>query len=349
MKISSTLSIVAIASVLAACGGGGGGDSKTENNPPPTTEKPPANDYPTTVAPSNYSSQDQRDIYDTLNAYRTTCGFGAVKQSSLLDTAATGHAKYLQINNAISHFQVNTNPGFTGVDISDRIAASGYQAFTWGEIASAGFGGSAIAGTSPSGIETPVNAPSGKSRINRLFASVYHLGLATGEWNDLGVGYSASGNSSSIPGQKQYYVTAVVNFGIPLGTSAPKYSGGKIRSFPCDGISGVSPIFTAELPSPYPSRDFNQSPMGAPIFLTSASGEMSISSAEMVNLASGASVVTKILQSTDDVNKLVGINQAFIIPDQPLVENTQYRVTVNGVSDTQKFTKVITFRTGTQN
>lgn len=359
MKISSTLSIVAIACALAACGGGGGGggsDSGNSNagagNGGGTTPKPetPTETYPSDAQPGNYADVNRAKIFDIINKNRVTCGFGALKQNSLLDTASAGHANYLQLNETISHTQVNTNTGFTGADLLARATAAGYQASTIGEIVSNENSGSLFAGTSPSGIETSPNLPSGEARIKGLFSSVYHLSAAASEWVEMGVGFSVSGNKTPIAGETAYYGVAVVNFGVPAGTSTPVYTGGKVRSFPCNGTTGVSPLFGPESPSPYPSRDFNASPMGTPVYFKAAyGGSIEIKTAEMVQVSSSAPVATRILNSTDDVNKLLAIGEAFVIPDKPLLANTQYRITVSGTSDGKPLNEVFVFSTGTQN
>lgn len=358
MKFSSTLSIVAIACALAACGGGGGGGSDTSagngggGNGGGTTPKPetPTETYPSDAQPGNYADANRAKIFEIINRNRVTCGFSSVKQNALLDTSANGHANYLQINELISHTQINTRSGFTGVNLLDRATAAGYQASRLGEIIANENSGSLFAGTSNSGIETSPNLPSGEGRIKGLFSSVYHLSVATAEWVEMGVGFSVSGNKTPIPDKTAYYGVAVVNFGVPAGSAAPSYTGGKVRSFPCNGIVGVSPIFGPETPSPYPTRDFNISPMGTPIHFKGAyGGAVEIRTAEMIQVESSAPVVTKILNASDDVNKLLSINEAFVIPDQPLLPNTQYKVAVTGTADGKPLNEVVFFSTGTQN
>ncbi|WP_341679573.1 hypothetical protein [Comamonas thiooxydans] len=358
MKISSTLSIVAIACVLAACGGGGGGDSSSgggsNNNggsTPPAEVIPPSNSaYPTAIEKSTYTEKDKVDIYSTINNFRTTCGFSSIKQNSLLDTAANGHAVYLQSNNANGHTQNSGNINFTGANLLNRANAAGYQPSLLGEIVGVDSGGSLLAGTSPSGINTSNVAPTGQALIKSLFSSVYHLSAATKEWVEMGVGYSASGNLTSLPGETVFYAATVVNFGVASGSNAPAYTGGKIRSFPCEGTDGVYPIFTSETPNPYPGRDFNASPMGTPIMLTSgAGGSIEISKATITAVGASTSVAVKILNSADDVHKLVANSEAFAIPDLPLAEDTSYSVAISGTADAKPFTTSFTFKTGKQN
>lgn len=353
MKISNSISTVAIACALAACGGGGGNESTPGTTTPPVTEQPsvtPPATYPTVITPANYTVQDRADIYAKVNANRTACGFSSIKQNSLLDIAAMGHANYLQLNDASGHAQVATNSGFTGIDLLGRGVAAGYSASKLGEIAGTANSGTLIAGTSPAGIVIPTAASTGKAMINSLFSSVYHLVAATSEWTEMGVGYSVSSNKTPLAGETIFYTATVVNFGVPAGSTAPEYQLGKVRSFPCNGLTdGVSPIFTSEVPNPFPGRDFNASPMGTPVYFTSPSGTtIAIANAAMVQVGTNASVATRILNAADDVHKMLAANQAFVIPDQPLQPNSQYKITVNGTADGKPWSEVLTFATGTQ-
>ncbi|MEQ6436342.1 CAP domain-containing protein [Comamonas sp. w2-DMI] len=354
MKHYQSLSIIAFAALLAACGGGGG-DSKPDTNNPPVTEQPgpsqPDNgQYPTETKPADYKSLNQAAIYETINKYRTTCGFSSIKQNSLLDTAAMGHANYEQINSEVGHTQTNTKPGFTGATTPDRLKAAGYAYSNGGEIVGAWVGGTMVAGSSGNAIEHPIDAPTGKALINRLFSTVYHLKSALEEWNEMGIGYSVSDNRATAPGQTSFFATAVVDFANAAGSQAPTYTAGKIRSFPCQGIDGVSPIFTAENPNPFPAIDFNQNPMGTPIYFQAGKGgNMVIEQAEIMDMSTQSIVPITNLTTDTDPQKSVKFSEGFVIPTQPLKSNTEYRVKVSGTSDMEKFTSEFVFKTGTQN
>lgn len=360
MKKVQSLSIIAIAAILTACGGGGGGGGESSSNgggnnsggqTPPAEVIPPSNNgYPTAIENSTYTEKDKSDIYSTINNFRTTCGFSSIKQNSLLDTAANGHAVYLQSNNANGHTQNSGNINFTGVNLLSRANAAGYQPSLLGEMVGVDSGGSLLAGTSPSGINTSNAAPTGQALIKSLFSSVYHLSAATKEWGEMGIGYSASGNLTPLPGETVFYAATVVNFGVAAGSNAPAYTGGKIRSFPCEGSDGVYPIFTSETPNPYPARDFNASPMGTPIILTSGGGgSIEVSKATITPVGASASVAVKILNSGDDVHKMLSNSEAFAIPDLPLAEDTSYSVAISGIEDGKPFSTSFTFKTGKQN
>ena len=347
MSSLKKLSIVAAAVFLTACGGGGS-DSGSSDPVPPTTNPPVVdNNYPTTIIPANYVDTQRSDIMNTLNTYRTQCGYGALKQNSLLDVATQGHANYTQMNRIATHDQVASNPGFTGANISDRLLASGYHRSKAGEIMATLSGGTSFSGATGVIPYSPDPIP-GKVLLKSLLSTVYHLAGAMGEWNDIGVGYSISNNLSADPKLTNFYSSAVVNFGVPYGSQAPEYKGTEIRSFPCDNVTSVSPIFVAENPSPYPIRDFNMNPMGTPIIFTSPNEQMlTILESEYTNLTVGSTVTAKIFNSSDDPHKSIKPWAAFVIPDQPLKENTKYQVKVKLAINGNMTNKTVTFATGT--
>lgn len=348
MSSLKKLSIVAAAVVLTACGGGGG-DSGSSDPVPPTTNPPVVdNNYPTTIIPANYVDSQRSDIMNPLNTYRTQCGFNSLKQNSLLDTSAQGHATYNQLNKDSTHVQSATNPGFTGKNLDDRLIASGYQYSRGGEILASSTGGTMFAG-STGGIPYSQDPISGKILIKTLLSSVYHLQGAMDEWSDVGVGYSISDNLSTLPSKTNYFSTAVVNFGTPSGSQAPEYKGLELRSFPCDNVKDVSPIFISENPNPYPGRDFSVNPMGAPTIIVAPKDKtIKIIGATMVNGSDNSTISTSIINSDDDVHKRVKKWESFIIPNQPLNDNTKYSISAIVNIDGKEITKSITFTTGTQ-
>lgn len=357
MKFSSTLSIVAIACALAACGGGGGGSDSGNTsggsnggNPPTTTPETPKDNYPVVAQPGNYVDANRNQIFDAINKYRTGCGFSAIKQNSLLDTAAQGHANYTQVNSEITHIQSSNKVGFTGKNIGDRIIGAGYQPSIAGEIVGSWLGGSMFQGSNTNGIEFPKEAPTGTALLNRLFSTVYHLAGAMDEWNDMGVGYSVSENRATAQSETNFFSTAVVNFANSAGSDVPHYTGGKVRTFPCEGVEGVSPIFTSENPNPFPAIDFNMSPMGTPVFVQAPNnGALTIESSQIIKVSTGAIISTALLDSQNDPHKSLKLSQGFIIPSAPLDSNTQYRVKVKGLAGTDRFSYDFVFKTGTQN
>lgn len=355
MKKMQKLSIIAIAAILTACGGGGGSSDGTEtpdNGKPSVPQVPDTgnSDYPSEIPPSNYTNDEQKSVYDTLNHYRTTCGFSSIKQNSMLDVAATGHALYSQTNSLIEHNQNNTNSNYTGRTFGERIQNSGYQYSASAEILAGWMGGTQHGGTITNGIEYPNDAPTGYALINRLFSTVYHLQRGLGEWTDMGIGYSVSENRTNAPGHTSYFAVNVVNFANPVGTDAPEYKGNEIRSFPCDGISGVSPIFTAENPNPFPTVDFSMNPMGTPIYFQGLpNSNFKVNRVIIKDAQANVEVTASLITSLTDVNKMLKPNEVFVVPTNPLKPKTEYSVTLEGFTDSSPVNKTFTFKTGTQN
>ena len=356
MKKLNNLTIIAIAAILTACGGGGGGggegnsdnSSGVEQPKPPVT--PPSTNYPSVIQPSDYEKGDEKTIYSTINNNRTTCGFSSLKQSKILDTAAKGHANYLTLNTTSGHTQNPTMSGFTGSDLAQRIKGAGYSYISAGEILAVRNTGSMFAGTSSAGIETSADAPTAQALINTLFSSVYHLGSAVGDWSDIGIGYGVTGNISNLTNLTMYYGSAVVNFGVSSGSDIPTYSGTDVRTFPCNGIEGVSPIFLTEMPSPYPERDFSNKPMGTPILLAAPNGKIiNVLTGSIIETGTTDKIDVKILNSSDDVNKLVRADQSYVIPNIPLKSNTSYEVKADGKIGNDNFSTAFRFKTGSQN
>ena len=346
MSSLKKLSIVAAAVVLTACGG----DSGSSDPVPPTT-KPPVvdNNYPSVIIPGNYIDSQRADALDTLNSYRTQCGFNSLKQNTLLDTSAQGHAIYNQMNKIATHFQSPSNPGYTGNSLVDRLKASGYQFSRANEILATSYGGTLFAGISSSGIEIPNTAQTGRTLLKMLLSTVYHLEGAMADYNEVGVGYSVSGNEVGVPNETNYWSSLVVNSGDSLGTDSPIYKGTDIRTFPCNGVSGISPAFLKENPNPYPERDFTINPMGTPIFITAPNQQkLAISGAVFKNTQTGEVLKSHILSSDNDPNKLLKDWQGFVIPDTILQSNTEYVVNIKLLVGSTVSEKSITFKTGTQ-
>lgn len=61
-----------------------------------------------------------------INYRRTQVGLTVVTRDSRIDRAAAAHAAYQQLNNLITHDEVTTRAGFTGMTASDRLRAAGY-------------------------------------------------------------------------------------------------------------------------------------------------------------------------------------------------------------------------------
>jgi uncharacterized protein YkwD len=136
-----TLTALALAGLLAACGGGGGADgsASTPATPPPTASTPaPVAGTRLTCNLSNF----QADMLAAVNAHRRTgasCGargsFPAVAEltwNANLAQAAAAHSEDMVTRNFFSH------TGSSGSSVGDRATAAGYLWRSVGENIAAG-------------------------------------------------------------------------------------------------------------------------------------------------------------------------------------------------------------------
>lgn len=334
--------------LLAACGGGDGGGTSTVATTPTT----PA---PTTVASSNTSTTttstaatntlvtsvpkttyvgEELAAFELLNKEREHCGFGLLAQNAKLDAAARGHADWLLINNYTGHFQVAGTPGFTGVDSTARIIASGYgdgKDFKGSEVVH----GSPILkdGQGEDGVRTFATAP--YHAIPLMTGNYREVGVSVRDVNDVGLSKS---NRSASTIELEY-----------LASAGPQlFESKKVRTYPCEGTTGVKSSLNGESPNPVPGRNLATNPTGSTILVIGDLGKtLTITSATMTNTVSGADVkLLPVVTVDNDPNKRLASNEGFFLPDAPLSATTAYRVNITGTNDGMAFRTSFTFTTG---
>lgn len=333
---------------LVACGGGGGGggggaasaptgngNAGGGNNAGPTTY------YPTAGIPNNYTN-DKKQAYDLLHNWRTSCGFNALEQNAELDTAATGHADYLMARSAVQHGQDPSQPDFTGESALKRAQATGYPVSSTSEIISGGFGGSFFTGSTNLIMTPTTGAPDGETHMRRLFASVYHMQGALAEMTDIGIGFAESADLGS-PGSSSFFSVLSMTMANPdSGDVVTPNPGEDLRSFPCDGTTGVLPVFYPEAPNPITGRDLNTQVAGHPIYLQGPDGyRLNVTNATLTD-STGTAVTLIEINSSNDPNSRLSQNQVFFIPDAALDDNTEYTFSYtatnsNGLNESKSF------------
>lgn len=345
-------------SCLVACGGGGdsgaasgaaaGSGSTSSLDSWPAVKTPtdgPADDGPneflastivTAVPPATYRpSGEAAQAYALLNAERSRCGFGLLRQSAKLDVAARGHAGWLIQNNQMTHYQVPGTLSFTGVSPVDRAVAAGYvPGVVSDEISGLYYSGS-TAGTGVFGVRA-------------LLALPYHqLGLMAG-YRDIGLSMRGSdqlGTTHTLgPRAVQQF-----DLGFEVGDQRQEPASDEVLSYPCDGTSDVFYAFTNETPNPVPGRDLLASPLGPSILVAVRTGQtLNITSAQMKTRWGATPVALRApMTRENDPNAVLQSHQALIIPDAALIPSTEYMVKIVGTNDGAAFTKTITFATGT--
>ena len=114
----ATLALL-LAGLLSACGGGG------DSTPAPSA---PANvsTLPNEQGAPAFTGNTAQDGLNWINYRRAQLGVATLLANAQVSVAAQGHSDYQRTNNIVSHDQVAGKPGFTGVDLGQRLAAAGY-------------------------------------------------------------------------------------------------------------------------------------------------------------------------------------------------------------------------------
>ena len=313
---------------LAACGGGGGSPSPTltpapapvatvvvQPSPTPTPAPAPALIYQPGTA--------EKSASDFLNSARASCGFGNLTPDSRLSTAAQRHASYVFASGQATHAET-PGPLFYGADPASRALAAGYP-FATGESVYFGYGalrGDAVIAT------------------RNLLAAPYHALTMMYPFVHIGVGAELS----TADGGK---TALVFSFGVGPSTPPPQTQDvlKDVLNFPCDGAQEIGTAMRGESPNPLPGRDLSNSPTGPAIILRGRDGKTpQVTEYSMTSAAGAAVVLIPPITSSTDLNLRPG--DVFILPNSPLLPNTQYRVRITGVLNGSAFTKNFTFKTG---
>jgi uncharacterized protein YkwD len=329
---------LAMTLVLSACGGGGGSGSATVTSTGATSGVTVTASVPSFLASTidnsvfTHSSTEPevQSAFTRLNTERSQCGFGALKQSTLLDLAAKNHADWQNINNYVSHSEIAGTPGFTGVSVWDRILATGYTTNDVGE----GL-------TKHTGQTTKTGL--GESELRQLFLAPYHLLTLVRGWRDVGIAIRSSLDvAASVPA-----VVAQLDFSYIPSTGKQLPSTTDVLTYPCQGVTGTRLALIGESPQVEAGRNYVTNPTGQPIVIMVREGNaLSITSFDVMNTQTGAAVLSKLFTSVNDRNGIVRVNESMLIPDVPLVALTQYSVNVSGLNSGVAFTRSFTFTTG---
>ena len=127
-------------------------------------------------------SQSGLSMYDDslsyLNNIRAKSGLNAFSSNHILDGVALNHAKYVILNNDISHSEDSGKAYFTGATPTDRANKSGYNS---GVIENLSF-----------------NAHDVKSSIDGLMSAIYHrFGFLNYEYDEIGIAKFGDGKNDS--------------------------------------------------------------------------------------------------------------------------------------------------------
>jgi uncharacterized protein YkwD len=296
------LSVAALllAALLSACGGGGDSSSGTSS----TTSNPLAQEANAPAATGNVGL----DGLNWINFRRAQAGLPQLARNGLIDTAALNHSTYLRINNFpdLTHTEIVGKPGFTGVDVLDRLNAAGYHfapaAYIYGEVI-------ASAGDS-----------SGFSLAEQLMAAIYHRFLMLEPmFKEIGAG--AATNDAG-------YTYFTADFAANNGYG-PGLGRGKIIGYPFDGQTNVPVNFFSdqEVPDPVP----NQNEVGYPVSVHGdLAGSVQVQSFTL-RPRGGTNLAVRLLSAPADSE--TPASAAAIVPLAVLSANTTYDASFNGTVD----------------
>nr|WP_315222757.1 CAP domain-containing protein [uncultured Duganella sp.] len=293
--------MVLIAALLAGCGGGGGSDSATA----PATSAPPSTPLPQEPGAPTLTGNTALDGFNWLNYRRAQVGLSVLSRNSQVDTAALGHSNYLRLNNTVSHDQTVGAPGFTGVNLTNRLSAAGY-ALT---------GGYAIGEVISATTDT-----SGFYQAEELITAIYHrFVMFEPVFKEVGTG------ATTVSGGYTYFtadLTATNGLGAGIGA-------GKLVNYPVNNQTNVPINFLSDTESPDPVP--NQNDVGYPISVHADSGRGGagvVVRSFTVAPRGGSALSTLLLSSATDSRTTS--SAAAIIPLAPLRRGTVYDVSFDG-------------------
>ena len=292
-----------IAALLAGCGGGGGGGSNNDNAT--TTSNAPANPpVPEPGAPT-LTGNTALDGYNWLNYRRSQLGLSVLARNSQVDTAALGHSNYLRLNNTVTHEQTVGAPGFTGVNLINRLAAAGYGVpggYAIGEVISA------------------TTNTSGFYHVEELITAIYHrFVMFEPVFKEVGTG------ATTVPNGYTYFtadLTATNGIGPGIGA-------GRLVNYPINNQINVPINFSSDTESPDPVP--NQNVVGYPISVHGDSGRggaVVVVRSFTITPRGGSALNTLLLSNATDSR--ITAPAAAIIPLAPLRKGTVYDVSFDG-------------------
>lgn len=310
---------LATALFLAACGGGSSGTNSTASHTAAVT---------TTLEPGmpQATGNTANDGLAWFNFRRQQLGLAVFQRNTLIDVAAQGHSNYQKINNIITHEQTPGNPGFTGREVENRLAAANYTLppddYAFGEV---------ISSTSDS---------SGFNAAEDLIAAIYHRFLIFEPMFK-----NAGSGAATISGGSTYFTTNFATIGLNGGLSA-----GTIAVYPFDGQQQVRTNFMSDNESPDPVSSRNE--VGYPISVHANIISKLVVDSFSVQPHGGQPLPVRLLtgmpnpsNSSITVDAHTPTSAAAIIPLNRLAEGTTYDVQFSGVLNGIPVTRSWSFKT----
>ncbi|QOL50606.1 CAP domain-containing protein [Massilia litorea] len=314
---------------LSACGGGGGSSASTVTPTPTATTPTPDQLTPPPAVPDTptlggagaplATGNIANDGREWINYRRSQLGMSALVRNSFIDRAAQNHSDYQRINNTITHDEVASNQGFTGIDVGARLTAAGYVFNTrasraYGEVISATSNGS------------------GQYMAEELITAVYHrFVIFEPVFKEIGTGAATTSQ-----GYNYFTANFTANDGYGAGLS-----GGQVAVWPFSGQTAVPRNFFSDTESPDPVPDRNE--VGYPISVHANIDVTVRVTSFTVRPRGGADLAVRLLTSANDTH--TGASSAAIVPLAPLAASTTYDVSFTGTAGSTPVTRTWSFAT----
>jgi uncharacterized protein YkwD len=306
-----------------------------------------------------FEQDDLNQGYAYLNALRVRAGMTPFLSNAQLELAAFNHANFIVDNSLMGgHYEVNTLPGFTGVEPKDRMVAAGYRSLAVSENVSSG--------------QTDT-----RDSIDNLMSAIYHrFGFLDFDMNEVGIGIAKT--SLSDPNSHTAYVYNMGNSELNALCDGPAFSGygryytrvcepdininandfetvqtlargnnPNIVQWPTDGDEDVPPVFFEESPDPLPDYSVSGYPISLQ-FNPLTFSHVTLIAFKLYRETDNLEIQpTRLLtQTTDPNSQMTGLQYA-LFPLERLDWNTAYRVEAIYSTDTE--TQTLTWRFKTRN
>jgi hypothetical protein len=313
---------------LSACGGGGGSSSTSSGSSSSNTSGSSSTVTGTVSTPQYAATSAQLAAFSLLNQYRTECGFPAVQENTVLDSAAQNHAKYMGLNGAVSDTEVSGNQGYTGASYVDRATAAGFP------MGAGGLGVSTGYATFTSNFSS---SQAGQQMVYSLLSGVYHVAVAAYPVSTIGIGEYETQftDSNSNHWTEAWGTMSLLNTKTQTLSNAP-------LTFPCQGVTGVAYGGVSESPTP---PNVSGTGWGTPVTVMGTTSDTVVVQSASITGPSG-SVALQILNSTTDPHTELPSFESVIYPTSPLSASTQYSVSLTGTINGTPFSRSFTFTTG---
>jgi hypothetical protein len=257
------------------------------------------------------------DGLNWLNFRRQQAGVSALTRSSLVDTAASGHSNYQRLN-VVTHLQEVGKPGFTGVNLVDRLRAVNYATPTY-------FYGEVISASSTS---------SGVYLAEELITAIYHrFAIFEPRFKEIGAGIATNSTGYTI-----FTTNLTANDGY-----GPGIGRGNIITWPVAGQTGIVPNFYSDYEAPDPVENANE--VGYPISVHADADVVLSVSSFTVKPRGGANLAVKLLSAAADPQKTTTRSAVSIVPLSVLAAGTTYDVSFVGAADGTPISKSWSFTT----